>query len=135
VFSSDARATAAVIAYVRDLHATLAGGSVDELVAQSQFKFNEVAPAYQMTPAAAAQRLESGWQGLIGLPNWELAGFDEADLDLRVHCGGRLVEPTTRDGQPILRQARVIDGTLWSLPIFIARTSRDYTAGQLTILR
>jgi hypothetical protein len=135
VFAADTRATAALIAYIRDLHATLAVGSVATLLAHSQIKFSEVAPIYGSTPAALSQRLERVWPAMTGQTEWELASFDELDLDLRLHCGGRLVEPTTRDGQPILRQARAINRERWSLPIFIARTHRDYTDGYLAIVR
>ena len=135
LFAADARSTAAVISYIRDLHATLAAGSIDALIAQSQLKFNEVAPAYAMTPADATLRVQRAWQGLTSHRNWELAPFDEADLEMRLRCGGRLVEPTTLEGEPILRQRRIIDSESWSMPIFIVRTHRDYTAGELTILR
>jgi hypothetical protein len=134
-FAVDARSTTAVIDYIRDLHATLAGGSVDALIAHSTVKFDEVAPAYELTPADAQLRIRQAWQGLTSHPDWEFAEWNVEDLDLRLHCGGRLVEPTTLAGEPILRQARPIDGESWSLPIFIARTHWDITAGNLTIVR
>jgi hypothetical protein len=134
-FAVDARSTAAVIDYVRDLHATLAAGSVDALIAHSQVKFDEVAPAYELTPADAELRIRHAWQGLTSHGEWEFAEWNVEDLDLRLHCGGRLVEPTTLAGEPILRQARPIDGESWSLPIFIARTHWDITTGHLTIVR
>jgi hypothetical protein len=134
-FAVDARSTAAVIDYIRDLHATLAAGSVDALIAQSKVKFDEVAPAYELTPADAELRIRQAWQGLTSHSEWEFAEWNVEDLDLRLHCGGRLVEPTTLAGEPILRQARPIEGESWSLPIFIARTHWDITTGRLTIVR
>lgn len=134
-FAVDARSTAAVIDYVQALHATLAGGSVDALIAHSRVKFDEVAPAYELTPADAQLRIQQAWQGLTSSSEWEFAEWNVDDLDLRLHCGGRLVEPVTLAGEPILRQARPIDGESWSLPIFIARTHWDITAGHLTIVR
>jgi hypothetical protein len=134
-FAVDARSTAAVIDYIRDLHATLAAGSVDALIAHSRVKFAEVAPAYELTPADAQLRIRQAWQGLTSHGEWEIAEWNVEDLDLRLHCGGRLVEPTTLAGEPILRQARPIDGESWSLPIFIARTHWDITTGHLTIVR
>lgn len=134
-FSADARTTTAVIDYVRDLHATLAAGSVDALIAHSQIKFREVAPAYDMTPADAILRIQRAWQGLRSHADFQIADFDEGDLDLRLHCGGRLVEPTTLAGEPIVRQARAIDDERWSLPVFIARTNWDVLVGNLTIVR
>ncbi len=134
-FASDPRTAADVLDYVRDLHARIAAGSIDALISESRIKFDEVAPAYAMTVADAQLRLRQAWQGLTSHADFRLAPLDEADLDLRLHCGGRLVEPTTRDGRPILRQAVAIDDELWSLPIFIARTHWEYTAGQLTIMR
>jgi hypothetical protein len=134
-FAVDARSTGAVIDYVRDLHATLAAGSVDALIAHSQVKFKEVAPAYELTPADAELRIRQAWEGLTSHGEWAFAEWNVEDLDLRLHCGGRLVEPTTLAGEPILRQARPIDGESWSLPIFIARTHWDITTGHLTIVR
>jgi hypothetical protein len=134
-FAVDARSTAAVIDYIRDLHATLAAGSVDALIAQSRVKFEEVAPAYELTPADAELRVRQAWQGLTSHSEWEFAEWNVEDLDLRLHCDGRLVEPTTLAGEPILRQRRPIDGESWSLPIFIARTHWDITTGHLTIVR
>jgi hypothetical protein len=134
-FAVDARSTAAVIDYIRDLHATLAAGSVDALIAQSKVKFDEVAPAYELTPADAELRIRQAWQGLTSHGEWEFAEWNLEDLDLRLHCGGRLVEPTTLAGEPILRQARPIEGESWSLPIFIARTHWTIITGQLTIVR
>jgi hypothetical protein len=134
-FAVDARSTAAVIDYIRDLHATLAAGSVDTLIAHSQIKFKEVAPAYELTPADAELRIRQAWQGLTSHSEWELAEWNVEDLDLRLHCGGRLVEPTTLAGEPILRQRRPIDDEVWSLPIFIARTHWDITTGHLAIVR
>ena len=134
-FAVDARTTSAVIDYVRDLHATLAAGSVDTLLAHSRVKFDEVAPAYELTNADAEQRVRHAWQGLNSHSDFRLAEFDVENLDLRLHCDGRLVEPITLAGEPILRQAVPIDGESWSLPIFVARTNWDRTAGQLTIVR
>lgn len=134
-FNADLQTTADVIDYVRSLHAELARGSIDALVDHSAVKFEEVAPAYEMSIPEAEQRLRGAWAGLSAEPGWRLAPFDEADVELRLHCDGRLVEPTTLAGEPILRQAQAIDGERWSLPIFIARTNWEYTAGQLTIVR
>ncbi|MFO7567928.1 MAG: hypothetical protein R6X02_35130 [Enhygromyxa sp.] len=134
-FAADLRTTADVIDYVRSLHAELAAGRIDALVAHSATKFSEVAPAYAMSAAEAEQRLRGVWAALSSTPGWQLAAFDENDIELRLHCDGRLVEPTTLAGEPILRQLRAIDGERWSLPIFIARTHWEYTAGRLTIVR
>lgn len=134
-FNADLQTTVDVIDYVRLVHAELARGNIGALVGQSAIKFAEVAPAYAMSTAEAEQRLRGTWAGLTAEPGWRLAPFDEADIELRLHCDGRLVEPTTLAGEPILRQAVAIDGERWSMPIFVARTNWEYTAGQLTIVR
>lgn len=134
-FAIDPRATTAVIDYVRALHATLAGGSVDALIGQSRIKFDEVAPAYELSAADAELRIRQAWAGLTGHGDWAMAAFDEGDLELRLHCGGRIVEPVTMNGAPVLRQAVAIDQESWSLPIFIARTNWDYVVGELAIVR
>ena len=134
-FPLDSNTTAAVLAWVRDLHATLVAGSVDTLIAHSHVKFKEVAPAYDMTTADATLRIQQAWQGLRSHGDFELAPFDEADLDFRLHCGNRIVEPTTLAGEPIIRQLRAIDDERWSLPIFVGRTNYGVLTGQLTIVR
>lgn len=134
-FDLDRHTVADLIAYLRDLHAALAAGQIDLLLDQSQIKFNEVAPLYDMTASEAQQRLIDTWPILSAQPGWALAPFDEADLDLRLHCDQRLVEPRTLAGRAIIRQARAIGGELWSLELFIARTHWEYTAGLLTIVR
>lgn len=135
VFDATPQTTADVIAYVRDLHAALSAGRADILADQSQLKFDEVAPIYAMDTGEARLRLERAYAYLAGQSGWRLAPFDEQDVELRLRCDGRLVEPRTLDGQPILRQARAIAGESWSMPIFIARTHWEYTAGELTIVR
>ncbi len=134
-FDTTPRSTANVVAYVRDLHGALAAGRVDVLIDQSTTKFDEVAPIYDMSITEARQRIQSTWAALTALASWRLAPFDEADIELRLHCDGRLVEPTTLTGEPILRQAQAIDGERWSMQIFIARTNWEFTAGRLTIVR
>jgi hypothetical protein len=134
-FNADLQTTIDVIDYVRSLHAELAAGRIDALVRHSRIKFDEVAPIYELSVAEAEQRIRGSWTALTSLPGWRLAPFDEADIELRLHCDGRLVEPTTLAGEPIIRQALAIDGERWSLPIFLARTNWEYTAGQLTIVR
>ncbi len=134
-FVNDRRTIADLTAYVRDLHGALAAGRVDLLIAHSAIKFNEVAPLYDMSVAEAQQRLTASWAEFMAQPGWRLAPFDENDLNLRLRCDSRLIEPTTLAGAPILRQERAIGGELWSLPIFIGRTNWEYTAGQLTVMR
>ncbi|PRQ08049.1 hypothetical protein [Enhygromyxa salina] len=134
-FTADRRSVAELTTWLRDLHATLAAGQIDPLAANSRFKFSEVAPIYDMTSADAQTRLTQTWAHISAQTGWELAPFDEADLDLRVRCDGRLIEPCTRDGLPIIRQVRPVGGDRWSMPIFVARTNRDYVAGYLAIVR
>lgn len=134
-FNADLQTTTDVIDYVRSLHAELAQANITALVDHSAVKFDEVAPAYELSVAEAEQRLRGAWAALTASPGWRLAPFDEHDIELRLHCDGRLVEPTTLAGEPILRQATAIDGERWSMPIFLARTNWEYTARQLTIVR
>lgn len=134
-FAYDGQTSAALYEFLRSLHATLAAGSVDALIDQSRTKFDEVAPAYAMTPDEGRTRLRNAWVGMHGIAGWRLAPFDEQDVELRLHCGGRIVEPTTRDGQPLIRQAEAVDDEQWSLPIFLARTNWGYVEGAITIVR
>ena len=134
-FANDPNTIAALVTYVRELHASLASGSIDALVANSQIKYDEVAPIYELTPADGPDRLGRVWSYLQRRPGFELAEFDESDLDLRLRCDGQLIEPRTLDGAPILRQKRKIGGELWSMPIFIARTNWGVIDNELTIVR
>lgn len=135
IFNADRRSVAELITWIGDLHATLAAGQIDPLAANSSLKFGEVAPPYGMVASEAQTRLTQTWGHISAQTGWEIAPFDEADVDLRLRCGGRLVEPCTRDGLPIIRQIRPVGGDRWSMPIFIARTHRDYVANSLTIVR
>lgn len=134
-FAYDAQTSTAIFDYLRDLHASLAAGSIDALIQASQIKFDEVAPAYAMTPADAELRVQRAWIGMHTIPGWQLAPFDDQDVELRLHCGGRIVEPTTRDGQPLIRQLEAIDDEQWSLPIFLGRTNWGFVAGAIAIMR
>lgn len=134
-FAYDGQTSAAIYEFVRSLHASLAAGSVDALIDASRSKFEEVAPAYAMTPDEGRERLRNAWVGMHAIPGWTLAPFDEQDVELRLHCGGRIVEPTTRAGQPLIRQAEVIDDEQWSLPIFLARTNWGFVEGAIAIVR
>ncbi|PRP95361.1 hypothetical protein ENSA5_39460 [Enhygromyxa salina] len=134
-FADDASTITDVVAWVRDLHAALAAGQIDVLLAHSPTKYRELALAYEMSEAELEERLTRTWAHLSALPGWELAPFNEAELELRVRCDGQLVEPCTAAGEPVIRQARAINNERWSLPLFLARTNWEYTAGQLTIMR
>ncbi|HEY8427621.1 MAG TPA: hypothetical protein VIL20_04570 [Sandaracinaceae bacterium] len=119
-----------VATFLADLHAALERGQLDPLLDASRPKLEEVAPCYDMDPAAARQRLVAAWPEITKAPGFRLAPFDEADLELRTCCGGRVLEPRSLAGEPVLRQAEALEGQRWSLPLYLARID-----GKLAIVR
>ncbi len=119
-----------VVQFITDLHTAVAAGRLDPLLDASQMKFDEVAPCYEMDPGQARSRLGGAWPEITKPSGWRLADFDESDLDLRLCCEGRVIEPRTLDGEPVLRQAEALENQRWMMPLYIARIG-----GQLTIVR
>lgn len=134
IFSLDRRATAEILDFLQTLHGQLAAGDTSGLIAASQRKFDEVAPCYDMSVAEAQARIEQGYAHIHGQPGFRLADFEVDDVELKLRCGGRLLEPTTREGAPLIRQARPIDGQSWALPLFLARMHWEVSS-ELAVLR
>lgn len=126
----DPAAVLDVIDFVTELHAAMAAGRLDAVAGRSAPKYDEVAPCYAMDPADARGRLELAWPEITASPDFRLAELDAADLELRPCCGGRVLEPRTLDGRPVIRQAEPIDGSTWAMPLYIARVD-----GELTVVR
>ncbi|MCY1061592.1 hypothetical protein [Nannocystis sp. SCPEA4] len=116
----DAATTAELLMFLEVVHADLSEGNMDGLLARQRIKFAEVAPLCGTTPEAAEATLKEQFAELSADGAWTVAPLRHADLELRLCCGGRVVEPRTRDGHPALR-GRAAGGDEWSLPIFIAR--------------
>jgi hypothetical protein len=129
-FETDPTAVLDIIRFLADLHAALAAGRLDPLLDASRVKFDEVAPCYDMDPGQARARLGAAWPEITKPAGWQLAPFDESDLDLRLCCGGRVIEPRTLFGEPVLRQAEELDEQRWTMPLFVA-----HVGGQLAIVR
>ncbi len=121
---------AEVSKFVEDLRDAIDRGRLEPLLDASQIKFDEVAPAYGLTPEDARARLGAAWPEITKAGGWRLASFDDTDLELRSCCEGRVIEPRTVYGEPVLRQAQRLEQQRWLLPIYIARID-----GQLRIVR
>lgn len=129
-FETDPAAVLDVVQFIQDLHAALAAGRLDPVLDASQVKFDEVAPCYDMDPGQARARLGGAWPEITKPAGWALAPFDESDLDLRLCCGGRVLEPRTLTGEPVIRQAFELDEQRWMMPLYVARID-----DKLTIVR
>ncbi|MBX3274198.1 MAG: hypothetical protein KF729_28280 [Sandaracinaceae bacterium] len=116
--------------FVAELHAAMVAGRLDAVIDRSAPKFDEVAPCYDFDPADARGRLPLAWPEISASPDFRLADFDPSDLELRPCCGGRVLEPRTLAGEPVIRQAVPIDDSLWAMPLFLARVD-----GRLTVVR
>ncbi|MCA9629477.1 MAG: hypothetical protein KC766_17505 [Myxococcales bacterium] len=116
--------------FIQSLHAPLSQKNLLPLMDASKPKFDEVAPCYDMAPADASSRLTTAFKDISSSPAWKLASFDPTQLELRPCCQNRVVEPRTKSGEPVLRQAAPIDGQSWAMPLFIARVD-----GKLAIVR
>ncbi|MEM9460131.1 MAG: hypothetical protein AAGF11_38500 [Myxococcota bacterium] len=126
----DAAERAELTSFLSGIVSSVAANQLDPLLDASRINFEEVAPCYEFSPAAARSRLPSAWSEIVSLPGWALAPFDPEELELRRCCGGRVLEPRTRTGEPILRQVSVSEGPRWMFPMFLSRLD-----GRLEIVR
>lgn len=124
----------ALVAYVHGLHASLAAGSIDTVIAHSSILYDEYLPLYDKQPADGPAHVRQLWTHVSSRPGFELAPFDPDDLDLRLRCGWQLIQPLTRRGENLLRQRTERGEPKWTLPIFIARTHFS-ALDQLAIVR
>lgn len=134
---TDNRATLdALMAYVRDLHASVAAGNMDAVIAQSKIYYDECFPLYDMQPADGLAQVRGVWEHVSSKPGFALEPFNPDDLDLRLRCGWQLIQPLTLRGEQLIRQRIHKPGDpQWSLPIFIARTHFSALEGELAIVR
>ena len=120
VLALDAATVAELHLFLEALHADLCDGDIDGVLARQRIKFAEVAPRYGSEVTAAREGMKQHFARLAADGAWSVAPLRLADLDLRLCCGGRVIEPRTRDGRPALRGTGAgVAG--WRLPIFIAR--------------
>ena len=129
-FEADPAVVLEVIDFVTELHAAMAQGRLADVIDRSAPKYDEVAPCYDFDPAEARERLVVAWPDISGPAEFRLADLDPTDVELRLCCDGRVIEPRTLRGEPLIRQATPIDASLWEMPLFIARID-----GQLTVVR
>lgn len=120
VLSLDAATTRELRMFLEAVHADLSDGDIDGLLSRQRIKLAEVAPLYGADPRHVRDELARQFAALSAGGAWTVAPLRDADLELRLCCGGRVVEPRTRDGRPLLR-GHAADATDWSLPTFVAR--------------
>jgi hypothetical protein len=118
--SLDADTTAELLLFLEALHADLEDGDIDGLLARQRIKIAELAPRYGSDAATVHAGMHAQFSELAAGGAWSVAPLRPEELVLRPCCGGRLVEPRTRDGEPALR-GRGADATDWALSLFIAR--------------
>lgn len=115
---------------LQSVHGPLSQGSGGPLADASELKLREVAPCYGYGPDEAKGEMLETLSYLTADSAFSLRALDPAQVELRLCCGGRVVEPRFSDGRPILQATAPIEEALWSMPIFLARLD-----GQLTIVR
>lgn len=120
VLTLDAGTAAELVLFLEGLHADLEDGAIDGLLARQRIKLAELAPRYGSDPAAVYAGMHRQFAALSAGGAWAVAPLAHDDLELRPCCGGRLVEPRTRAGEPVLR-GRGADATEWAMPVYIAR--------------
>lgn len=121
VIELDAATVGGLTAFLQTLHAALAQRRLDPLLDACETMFAEVGRCYGMSAADGRAQMQAGIGYVSRSPEWALAPIEASDLEFRPCCGGRLVQPLTRAGEPALRQAAAVAGESWSLPVFIAR--------------
>jgi hypothetical protein len=117
-------------AYLQDLAVGLARGDVDIFMAASRLRLEELALAYQQTPADVATRLRSRLQLLHATKALKMLIPEQDALVLRPCANGRLLDCLGMDGQPALRTAPAADGSSSAWPLRLAVVN-----GQCHILR
>lgn len=120
VLSLDAATIAELHIFLDALHADLVEGDIPGLLSRQKIKFAELAPLYGMTPESARAGLEAQFSELSKDGAWTVEPLRYDDVRLHLCCGGRVIEPRTRDDQPVL-SGQAADGNAWSLPVFISR--------------
>lgn len=120
VLRLDEGTVAELVLFLEGLHADLQDGEIDGLLARQRIKLAELAPRYGSDPASVHAGMYHQFAELSAGGAWSIAPLRLDDLELRPCCGGRLVEPRTRDGAPVLR-GHGADATEWAMPVYIAR--------------
>lgn len=126
VLDLDDATTTEVHTLLDALHTDLSHGVITGLLARQRIKIAELGPRYGRDPAAVHAGMLRQFAELSTRGAWSVAPLEHEDLVLRACCGGRLIEPRTRDGAPALRGC----GAEWALPLFLARVG-----GALEIVR
>lgn len=116
----DEPTAAELLLFLEGLHADLQDGVVDGLLARQKIKIAELAPLYGSDPAAIHAGMHQQFSELSAGGAWSVAPLRADDLELRPCCGGRVIEPRTLSGAPVLR-GRGADATEWAMSLFIAR--------------
>lgn len=120
VLALDATEVGELRLFLEALHADLVEGDIDGVVSRMRIKFAELAPRYGSDPEAARAGMYQHFADLAEGGAWTVAPLRLEELELRRCCGGRLVEPRTREGLPVLR-GMASGGRRWRLPLFIGR--------------
>lgn len=119
----DLRAPAAV--FLQDVAIALSRGDPEHLITAAKLRFEELALAYQRTPAEDLAR----WRARVQLLHAQKAMRPELptpeSLNLRLVADGRLMECLGADGLPILRCARP-DGSRVYWPMRLAAVERRF---------
>ena len=119
-----------VAAFVQSLALALARGDADAFVSAARLRFEELALAYQKSPADLAARWRSRIQLLHAGKALRPVLMPPGELLLRPCAGGRLLDCLASDGQPALRTEPAPDGTRHAWPMRVAIVD-----GQCHILR
>lgn len=117
----DDAAASDLTGFLQTLHAGLAEHRLDPLITASRIKLEEVGRCFDITPAAIKQQMQAGIRRLFDTPECSLAPLDTAGPVIRPCCDGRLVQPLTPAGKPVLHLVGPDGKIAWFLDLFIAR--------------
>ena len=109
-----------VAAFVQTLAVSLAKGDADTFLQAARLRFEELAAAYQQTPADLAARWRSRIQLLHATQALRPVFAPPNELLLRPCAHNRLLECLSPGGEPALRTEPAADGSSHSWPIRVA---------------
>jgi hypothetical protein len=122
--------TLLALAYVQRLALDLARGAVDNFIAATRLRSEELALAYQRKPDAEAARLRAALLQLHADKALNFVPLKAESFVLRPLAGGRLFDCLHNSGQPALRTVPGEDGASANFPLRLA-----VVEGKLYVLR
>lgn len=131
VLTLDDRLRAQVLDVLHSLHDAFARRDAQPFAQLAQTRFAEVALAFGLDPRQRVQAFVESLQRVWSRPDFAMAPIVDAEVDLRLVAGRRLVDCVDRSWRPLLRGLPQADGKPgFEAPVLLGRID-----GRLSIVR